>query len=166
MKMLSKILIDSTIVSLQSTGLKNHEFNQKSIKVEKSNDYDLDVTIAIHGDINGQIVFSWFKEDAIYYSNVKMREVLNIQEEHLEFDDLIFEIMAEFANEIAGVFLTKLSKNDINIRFMPPIIYKSGTIIYPKSKYTESTKVETDNYSMQVSIFYETIEEKVLASPG
>jgi CheY-specific phosphatase CheX len=114
---------------------------------------DLVVVISFNGDAQGQVVLYWEMRDALKFASDKNRVFCGIDEPYTEVTSEVVEIIAEFTNEIAGAFLTDLSKHNIFIKILTPIIYQSGHVVYPDFEHSLKTHFICNGFSMYIGLY-------------
>lgn len=86
--------------------------------------------ISFNGDVTGQVIVFWDVQSALKFAQDKMKFFCGVDVIYTAIDEEVIEVIAEFTNEVAGAFLTSLSRGDISIKIMTPII-STGSVAYP-----------------------------------
>lgn len=108
--------------------------------------------ISFNGDISGQVIVFWDQSDALRFSEDKMKLFCGIEVEYTEINDEVIEVIAEFTNEVAGAFLTSLSRDDVSIKILTPIINKGGQVAYPNFENLQVVQYNLGSFKMHLGL--------------
>ena len=107
--------------------------------------------ISFNGDVTGQVIVFWDVQSALKFAQDKMKFFCGVDVVYTGVDDEVIEIIAEFTNEVAGAFLTSLSRGDVVIKIMTPVI-STGNVAYPSYDSLKVVSYNLGEFNMHLGL--------------
>ncbi len=114
------------------------------------------MTLDLHGDVKGKIVYEFSKGVAVKISEKMIEYNLDPELTAVDFTTLLNSAILELGNQIAGKAITPLEKNGVNCQISPPKFYigRDLQLIHPHLlTFVLSLKTEFGTFTINIALY-------------